>query len=151
MSNVRRHNMRSLLLATIALLIGCATRDPAPEYNIGPGSQQQTRLAAQQSFIEAIPSHVGSAQLDAPLKMLAAPMPDYPKSFRDANIVGSVRIRFTVETNGTVSNPTVIGSPPPELAALCLHAVLQWKFEPPRRGGQPATFMAEQNFAFQLE
>ena len=149
MSNVSSHLMHSSCFAALAALLvsGCAT-DTAT-YSVGKGAEL-TRAGAEAALAERV-SSAGSAKLDSPLKAISMPFPEYPQSFRDANIVGSVRVSFTIEADGTVSNPTVRGSPPPPLVAITLHAILRWRFEPPMRGGHPTKITATQEFGFRLQ
>jgi protein TonB len=87
---------------------------------------------------------------DTPLKPISTPFPAYPSSLRDDGIAGRVRVRFVVESNGTVSNPVVLGSAPADLAAITLQSIRQWRFEPPLRNGKPGRVTAEQAFVFEL-
>jgi protein TonB len=89
--------------------------------------------------------------LDAPLEVLAAPLPDYPKDFARTNLEGTVRLRFVVEPDGTVRNVEVVGSPPAPLAAVSVNAILQWKFKPLKRDGQPVKVRFERDIVFRLE
>ena len=89
--------------------------------------------------------------LDSPLRMIASPLPEYPPALRNADTVGRVRVRFHVEPDGTVSSPSVVGSPPAALAEISLQAIRRWRFEPPTRAGKPVRLTIEQNFLFRLE
>jgi protein TonB len=89
--------------------------------------------------------------LDSPAKVLSSRFPDYPQSLRNANVVGSVIVWFDVDTDGSVSNPVVLGSPPPELAALTLRAIMQWKFSPATKNGVPVRVRTGQTFVFKAE
>lgn len=143
--------MRPLpLLALSAILTsGCST--DAPKYQVGSSGALQSRDQAQQTHIKGTESTGTAGQLDTPLKLISAPFPEYPSSIRNDELVGSVRIRFIVEPDGTVSTPIVLGSPPPELAAITIRSIMQWRFEPPLRGGKPERTAVEQVFAFRLE
>ena len=135
-------------LLVLSLLITAACSTDAPKYRVGSTGAPQTREQAQQTHIE---STATAGQLDKPLKPISAPFPEYPSSLRNDGVVGKVRVRFTVESNGTVSNPVVLGSPPAELVAITLHSIMQWRFEPPLRGGKPGRVAVEQAFVFELD
>ena len=137
----------SLTLALgLLLLAGCASRQP--EY-IAQDGQRRPRVEAEKSYAELLAPPLG--KLDKPLKALHTPFPDYPRDVRNAGIEGSVRTRFTVGEDGRVSNPTVIGSPNPTLAAITLHAIMRWQFEPPMIDGKPTRIVAGHEFVFKLE
>ena len=140
--------IRPKLLLLLSLLITGACSTDAPKYRVGSTDALQTREQAQQTHMEAA---VTAGQLDKPLKPISTPFPEYPSSLRNEGIVGKVRVRFIVESNGTVSNPVVLGSPPAELVAITLHSIMQWRFEPPLRGGKPGREAVEQAFVFELD
>jgi TonB family protein len=133
----------------LVLVAGCAT--DAATYRVGDTGTFQSREQAEQTHGQLMQATVATSQLDAPLKPISTPFPEYPRTFQDANMVGAVRIRFVIEADGRVSNPSVIGSPPAALAAITLHAIMRWRFEPPRRGGGPTRVTAEQTFDFSVK
>jgi TonB family protein len=143
--------MRPILLLALSLVLtaGCST--DAPKYRVGSTGAPQSREQAQQTHIKGVESTNTAGQLDTPLKLISAPFPEYPSSLRNDGLDGRVRIRFIVESNGTVSNPVVLGAPPPALAAITLRSIMQWRFEPPLRGGKPGRVAVEQEFVFALE
>ena len=55
-----------------------------------------------------------------------------PQAIRDEINTGSVTVKFTVETDGSVSNPTVIDAKPRRgiFDDAALRAVVKWKFQP---------------------
>jgi protein TonB len=88
---------------------------------------------------------------DSATRVLSSRFPDYPEDLRRAGIEGPVVVRFTVEPDGSVSDPAVQGSPPPRLAALALDAIRQWKFAPAMKNGVPIRARVQQPFLFRTE
>jgi TonB family protein len=148
-SNVS-HHMHHLAAALGSLLLAaCAANSPS--YQVAGQSDPSTRHAAERKHAEIVHASATVHALDAPLRILKSVFPDYPESFRNADISGVVRIEFFIERDGRVSSPTVIGSPPAELAALSLHAIMRWRFAPPTIAGSPVRVQAAQQFNFKIE
>lgn len=80
--------------------------------------------------------------------VISAKFPDYTQRLINANIAGAVRVQFFIEEDGSVSNPRIHDSPPPELAAIVSRAVMQWKFSPAKRDGVLIRMQARQQFDF---
>ena len=141
--------MLRLALLTIAfgLIGGCASRQH--EY-IGQDGVRRPRNDAEKAYVQLLVP-VGGPQLDKPLKALHTPFPDYPRDLRNAGIVGSVRTRFSIDEEGKVSTPTVLGSPHPTLAGHVLQSIMRWRFEPPVANGKPTRAMATHEFVFKVE
>jgi periplasmic protein TonB len=146
-------NHSLLLAAALALLAGCATKPlPSdPEYQVSPSGKRQTKHDAERAHAGASPPAWRAEEADTPPKVLSAHFPDYPVALRRAEITGRVLVRFTVELDGSVSGPSVQGTPPKELAALALSAIARWKFSPATKGGVPVRAQIAQPFAFELE
>jgi TonB family protein len=66
-----------------------------------------------------------------------------------ATKAGTVDIEFFIDESGRVRIPTVRQSSDPELSALALAAVRQWRFEPPLREGAPVLVHIDQLFHLQ--
>jgi TonB family protein len=62
-----------------------------------------------------------------------------------------VIVRFSVKTDGSVSNPEIQGSSPSELAAITLNSIMRWKFAPATKGGTSVRIRAQQQFVFKTE
>lgn len=58
------------------------------------------------------------------------PKPDYPRALQRAGVIGDVRIRFTVNADGSVSKVSVLKSDHPDLAEATRVAIAQWRFRP---------------------
>jgi protein TonB len=75
--------------------------------------------------------------------------PAYPEEARKAHIEGSVVLRVTIDTDGTVQDIKLV-SDDPMLAASAIEAVKQWKYKPYLLNGQPAIVEAQVTVAFKL-
>ena len=57
--------------------------------------------------------------------------PQYPRNELLAGVEGWVKVRFTVEPDGSVSSPKVVESKPPRVFdSSALRAIKKWKFKP---------------------
>jgi protein TonB len=144
---------RLLLCIALGLLAGCATNElrNEPQYQVGLTGSRQSRAEAERTHAAPASQPGTAAEHDAPPKVLSSVFPDYPRGLRSAGIEGRVVVRFTVETDGSVSDPAVEGSPSPQLAALALGAIRQWKFAPAMKNGAPVPARLHQPFLFRLE
>lgn len=130
------------------VVAGCAT--DRTEYSVTPGGPPLSRESAQNAIVTANLNLQIKPPLDAPLGVVAAPLPVYPMEFQKAQIVGTVRLRFDVEADGTVSNVEVVGSPPAPLAAISVNTLLQWKFTAPKRDGKAVKLRLEHEIKFSV-
>jgi TonB family protein len=73
--------------------------------------------------------------------------PKYPKDARKKNIEGSVVLLATVETNGSVTDLSII-SGDLRLAEAAVDAVRQWRFDPYTQGGNLVQVQQELMFQF---
>ena len=142
-------NKLLLLAATSCLVAGCATNEA--QYQVGGEVSRETRADAERTHANQLGLITPTANFDTPPRVLSSQFPDYPPSWRNAGIVGSVVVRFSVEPDGSVSNPEIQGSPPAELAAITLNSILRWKFAPATKGGTPVRVRAQQQFVFKTE
>jgi protein TonB len=73
--------------------------------------------------------------------------PKYPREAEDAHIQGRVRVRLTVEVNGSVSAAKILSAEPPGVFdAAVMEAVVQYIF---KRDG--TSYQADQEIIFKLE
>lgn len=106
-------------------------------------SAYNAELAADQ------PPRVWMAEdLDREPKPIVAPMPPFPESARGRFDGGRVVVEFFVDEEGQVRAPTVNYSSSEEFAAAALATLRQWRFETPRRHGQPAVSSMRWAFDF---
>jgi TonB family protein len=132
-----------------SLLVAACAVSPQPQYQVGPAPRQE-RVSAEHTHAEFLTKATVSGY-DSPPQVIFSRFPDYPSSWRNANGEGTVLVLFTIEADGKVSNPSVVGSPPPRLAALVLDAIMQWKFKPAMRNGEPTSIRVQQRFTFKVE
>jgi TonB family protein len=142
-------NKLLLLAASFCLVAGCATNEP--QYQVGGQASRQTRADAERIYAKQAGLVTPTGSFDTPPRVLSSQFPDYPPSWRNAGIVGAVIVSFSVEPDGSVSNPEIEGSPPAELAAITLNAILRWRFAPATKGGIPVRVRAHQQFVFKTE
>lgn len=140
------------LFATLALvLLGGCTSSPEPRYGINTISDLKNREQTELQLIErSLNLQTIDKKLDIPIKIIHAPLPDYPDFLRAEKIHGTVHIRFMVEEDGTVSNPQVLGAPPAPLAAISINALLNWRFLPIFIAGKPSRVQLIQPFIYML-
>ena len=58
------------------------------------------------------------------------PRPTYPLALQRAGIIGDVRVRFSVNADGSVSKVSILQSDHPDLAEATRVAIAQWRFKP---------------------
>jgi len=138
-----------LLAATLCFIAGCATNKA--QYQVGSHGSPQTRAEAERTHANQVALTTSNASFDTPPRVLSSQFPDYPPTWRSAGIVGIVVVSFSIETDGSVSNPSIQGSPPSELAAITLNSIMRWKFAPATKDGAPVRVRARQQFEFKTE
>ena len=78
--------------------------------------------------------------------------PRYPRRAARRQIQGFVKVEFTIAKDGSVQDPTVIDSVPSQIFdQAALQAIVQWKFKPRTRAGQPVASRASQRIDFALK
>lgn len=77
--------------------------------------------------------------------------PQYPRDALLRRIEGWVQLRFTINPDGSVSDPVVIAAEPPRIFNReAQRAILRWKFRPRIVDGQPMSRQAEQIIEFKI-
>jgi len=80
------------------------------------------------------------------------PKPIYPRALFRAGITGEVRVRFTANADGSVSNVSILQSDHPDLAEATQKAIAQWRFKPWTAGGdKPAEQEVTAPMVFRLD
>lgn len=75
----------------------------------------------------------------------------YPQSAKDNGVEGKVMVRFIVDKDGAVKNPTVMKSVAPELDKAALEAINKLpKFKPGKNGGKAVNVYYTLPIVFQL-
>ncbi len=77
--------------------------------------------------------------------------PQYPRNELLAGVEGWVKVRFTVEPDGSVSSPRVVDSRPPRVFdSSALRAIKKWKFKPKVVNGVAVSQDGSQIIEFKL-
>lgn len=71
-------------------------------------------------------------KLDADLKIISQAQPEFPRELRTSISHGKVVVSFTVQPDGTVTEPTVVSYTNRKLGKPATDAVAKWLFEPVR-------------------
>lgn len=75
--------------------------------------------------------------------------PRYPVQAARSRISGTVIVEFEINPDGTVANPRVVHSEPPNIFDdAAIKAILRWKFKPKIVNGQAVPQYASQEFKF---
>jgi len=83
----------------------------------------------------ALISAAADAQTE-PASPIDRPLPDYPANITTPGLTGSVKLRYDIAVDGTVSQADVIESQPASIFdAAAIAAVKQWKFKPRTTNG----------------
>lgn len=78
--------------------------------------------------------------------------PQFPREALLKGINGWVEVEFTIEPDGSVSNPRVIDSQPPRIFDRnALRAIYKWKFKPRIVDGKPVARRAKQRMDFTVK
>lgn len=83
-----------------------------------------------------------------PPKPVVTPTPEYPAALTDSGRDGTATVEFTVETDGTVKNPSVKSADDPAFGQAVLAVLPSWKFEPGTRDGKPSATKVALPFKF---
>lgn len=93
-------------------------------------AQQQPAPAPQAPVASSVPAPAQPAASSA-LRAISTPAPSYPTDALREGRSGEVVVEFTVETDGSVSNPRVVRANPPRMFdRAALNAVRRWRFQP---------------------
>ncbi len=116
---------------------------------LSSGAERKT----QNRHIQGVPSVMGYQtitfeELDNVPKPLNKPMPALPESLRAHPSDAQARVAFFVDEKGHVRVPWVTAASTPEFGDLAIQSVTQWRYEPPRRNGQPVVAYETLNFKF---
>lgn len=97
----------------------------------------EQRAAEQRQAQQAAPAPAPPAAAPAPapastaLRAISTPAPSYPPDALREGRSGEVVVEFTVNADGSVSNPRVVRASPPRMFdRAALNAVRRWRFQP---------------------
>ncbi len=85
---------------------------------------------------KAKPSIPNTLDLDEKPKVLAQVSPVYPRALKDDGLTGQAEIEFVIDRDGRVLFPRIISASHEDFGWAAATAISQWRFQPPRRGGQ---------------
>jgi protein TonB len=105
-----------------------------PQPGIPGGSTDGAPINVPQPEPQAVPVHIGGAVMEA--RLVHRVDPEYPAPARILNMSGTVELRATIGTDGSVRELEVV-SGNPILAKAARDAVQQWRYQPTRLNGQP--------------
>lgn len=93
----------------------------------------------------------GGIALARELTPLVRFLPEYPMAAASNGIQGYVLLRFTVTETGTVADPEVLRSEPPNIFdRAAMRSVLRWKYQPQMVDGQPTSVVTYTRVTFNL-
>lgn len=79
------------------------------------------------------------------------PKPKYPMRALNRRIEGHVKLEFTISTTGSVIDPVVVSSEPPDIFdAAALQVIQKWKFKPKIKNGNAVEKHATKTITFKL-
>jgi len=134
----------------VAALSACVT-NPAT-YRVNGRDVEQSKSEAQAAFAaEVAEKELPKTLYDQGPRVLSNPFPEFPRSWQLAGVEGKVTLRITIDANGNVADPQVVGTARPDLAALCLSSVMQWRFKPAMKNGTPVPVRMNVPFNFELK
>ncbi len=87
-------------------------------------------------------------ELDEPLKTITTVMPHFPEDMKLYEISGQALIEFFIDPEGNVLAPGILSSSNEQCAYSAIGAIVEWKFEPPRKKIKPVYVRARQPFFF---
>ena len=77
--------------------------------------------------------------------------PEYPAAAAQKGLEGSVDVRFTITSRGTVENPAVISADPPNVFdRAAIDAVRRWRYDPRVVDGKPVDSQSRVRLEFKL-
>jgi hypothetical protein len=90
-----------------------------------------------------------ASELDEPVRVLHVVEPQHPgRQVSPPPSDPRVVIDFYIDMEGTPRMPVVLRAPHERYASAAASALLQWRFNPPTRQGQPMIVRATQQFSF---
>lgn len=122
--------------------------------------QEGGMISFQRSMIDVLPGspleqrrHAVSflcppGRLDQPIAPTRVVSPRYPSELLRGGSAGEVTVEFIVDGEGRVRLPAVETAAHPSFAREAVAAIMEWRFDPPRHGGQPVLVRVVQSFQF---
>lgn len=110
-----------------------AAEQRAAEQRAAEQRAAEQRAAEQRQAQQAAPATQPAAQpaASSTLRAVSTPSPAYPPEALRAGESGEVVVEFTVNPDGSVSNPRVVRANPPRVFdRAAINAVRRWRFQP---------------------
>jgi protein TonB len=130
-----------------------AGRSPDPDLSEARrwGASPQDILTVQQLAAPKAAAAPDLAALAARLKATRTTAPEYPQDALQHQISGSVIVAFTVDTNGTTRDVSVVESKPAGVFdKAALNAVRHWRYAPAIFNGAPIAVPTRALVRFEL-
>ena len=91
----------------------------------------EQRAAEQRQAQQTAPATPAQPAVNNTLRAVSTPAPEYPSAALRSGDSGEVVVEFTVNPDGSVSNPRVVRANPPRVFdRAALNAVRNWRFQP---------------------
>jgi TonB family protein len=94
---------------------------------------------------------LSAKKLDAPLKPISQRSPVFPSSVPEGLNHGSAKVEILIDEEGKVHLPRIAEASYPAFGYAAVQAVIDWRFEPPKAGGEPAIVRVQVPFEFKQE
>lgn len=88
---------------------------------------------------------------DVQPRVISREPPVYPRAMKVTGLRGEVLLEFVVDKTGAVKDVVVAKTNNPGFNEAALAALMQWKFEPGRKAGEPVNARMQQPFVFDIE
>jgi protein TonB len=125
---------------------------PAPITAPAPKLPAAAAPDAQAPAAPTAPAHATDIVSAATLTRLRYVAPEYPARARAGGTTGWVDLAFDVETDGSVTHVTVLGSDPKDtFDAAAVAALRRWRYQPAEREGHPVVQRAQLRIRFALQ
>jgi len=125
-----------LLLATC---IGCAT------------AENEARNKVENPIAATPPEVYDISQVEVVPVAIKQSAPRYPKELRQQWVSGEGVVIFTVLTDGSVSDASIVRATDVRFGEAAVEAVMKWRFRPAKVGGSPVKCRIMVPIEFNLE
>ena len=95
-------------------------------------------------------NQAGSSVITKPPELLKEVQADYPEAAIEARVEGAVKLKLTIDVDGTVSEATPVEGPGYGLEEAAREAALQFEFSPAEVNGQPSAIILTFVINFEL-
>lgn len=125
-----------------------AAEAPKPAAADAAAKSAAANVAAAKPVAAAPAAPTGETRAAIPVSQ---PVPRYPAEAFRSRQEGWVEVSFTIGTDGSVKNGTVVNSNPPRVFnAAALRGITDWRFQPRLENGQPVEQQVRTRIEFKL-